>query len=508
MIFGGNIDSLDPAATEYNSPVGGYTWAGTESWRLKPVSTDGVIKYLRAKLNGSPGAGKKYTFTLMVNKAPSSLTFEIADDATSGSNMVDEIVVTGGDTISIRCVPTGTPTVRSATWTSVFEGDTAKESLIMGGAGFSISNVDIEYAQVMCAATNYGVTENNYRQVCPTGGTFKNLYIRLGVDPGTAPDAYKFTLRKGGISQALTVTITADDKTGSDLVNTVDVVAGDVLTMMIEPLNTPSEVTHVSWGMTFVADVDSESIVMGGSSDNLPAADTEYYYFTSYELWAWHADETQRYLLGQACTLTKLHVLLSAAPGAGNDRDFAIRIAGTNVVTLQISDAETTGDSGALEDTVALDEYVDLRTIPTSSPDIADAYWGFVSYIEPPFEDGSVELLGKFIARHTGTPVELLGKFDIRRSAYSELSSKFLIPATYSITGVTRDKAGNRLGNSEVALFRVAVIPAYVFMASDMSDANGDYTFGGLTKGYYFVRGQKDGSPNVFDTTDNEVVPF
>jgi len=90
-----------------------------------------------------------------------------------------------------------------------------------------------------------------------------------------------------------------------------------------------------------------------------------------------------------------------------------------------------------------------------------------------------------------------------------ELFSKFLIPAIYSITGITKDKAGNRLGNCEVALFRTIPgdPPTYLFIKSDTSDVNGDYSFTGLIMTKYFVRAQ-DGSPNVFDTTDNEIVPI
>lgn len=383
VIFGGSYSLLPDTVTEYDSPVGGMGWAGTELWRYKLVSTDGKIKNLRVKLDGDPGIGKHYDFTLMVNGAPSALTLEIAGAATSGNDMVNEIDVTGGDTVSIQCDPDNTPTVRYATWTCVFEGDTANESLIMGGGTADLNNGAIEYGQVM-SSTWYHFTEDGFRQVVPTSGTLKNFYVKLSADPGDAPDAYKFTLRKGGISQALTVTITADDTTGSDLVNTVDVVAGDILTLMVEPLNAPLVEPYACWGMTFVADIDGESIVIGGSTNDLESETIEYNLLTSYEAYSWNADETLRYQLGQVCTLKKLHILLSGSPGVGTKYDFTLRIAGANSnVIATVSGAATTGNSGALEDTVALDEYVDLQVAPDSEPTIRDAYWGFVCYIEP-----------------------------------------------------------------------------------------------------------------------------
>ena len=93
--------------------------------------------------------------------------------------------------------------------------------------------------------------------------------------------------------------------------------------------------------------------------------------------------------------------------------------------------------------------------------------------------------------------------------ASQDLVCGFNVDDTHSVTGITKDNAGNRLGNCEIALFRVeaGTPPTYSFIASGMSDALGDYTFTGLTKRRFFVRAQKDGAPNLFDTTDNELEP-
>ena len=384
VIFGGWWDFLSATDTEYNSLNGGTLWADLETYYCKLVSTDGVIKNLRAKLSGTPGAGTKYTFTLMLNGNPTALTFDIADTDTTGGDMINEVVVTGGDTVSIRCVPTGPPTARYCTWTSVFKGDTAKESLMLGGSWDAVSKTATEYGQVYGAHTVYSATENNYRQVVPTAGTIKNFYVKLSEDPGVDPDAYRFTVRLNGatVAQSLIVTITADDTTGNDLAHNLAVVAGDILTLMIEPLNAPLSTVYAVWGMTFVADIDGESIVLGGSDDDLHAATTEYYVLTSYEGGAWTSIESQRYQLGQICTLKKLYILLSDAPGAGTSYTFTVRIGGadSNVVAV-VAGAATTGNSAALEDTVANDDYVNLQVAPSGAPTVRDAYWGLVCYI-------------------------------------------------------------------------------------------------------------------------------
>lgn len=386
VIFGGAPHNLlNNNLTEYNAIYGGISWNVAErSYKL--ISTDGIIKNLRVKLTAAPGAGTHYDFSLMLNGAPTALTVEIANAATLGDNTINEIDVTGGDYISIQCDPDTNPNAVYASWTIMFEGDTPNESLMMGGAYNTPDRFGVEYGQIFGSYTIFTNVENNYREVVPTAGTIKNFYVKLNVDPGVAPEAYRFTVRLNGatVANSPIVTITADATTGNDLVNELAVVAGDVLTMKVEPLNAPTIPVSPQWGLTFVADIDGESITIGGSSDNLNNLATEFNFLTSYEGRAWTNIEAQRYHLGQVCTLLKLHVLLSAAPGAGNDRDFSLRITGINVVTLQISDVATTGDSGVLSDTVALDDDVDLRTIPTGGPDAADAYWGFVCFIEPP----------------------------------------------------------------------------------------------------------------------------
>ncbi len=385
VFFSGTYTDLDDTTTEYNQVAIGSSWYGAEADQARMISTDGVIKQLLIKLTGAPGGGKKYTFTVMLNGAPTALMIEIADTATSGNNMVHEVDVTGGDVVSFRCDPDATPTVRKARWSAIFEGVNDYESILSGGNIGGPSFDFTSFAQLSGASGNFDANnEDKNREICPTSGTIKNLYVKLKNDPGTSPDGYKFTLRKNGGSQTLTTTITADDKTGNDLVNSFTVAAGDVLGFMAEPLNDPTGTGACTWGVIFVADIDGESIIMSGSDADLDPTDTEYSYINYWEGWGWDPDESTRQQLGQVCTLKKFYILLSDSPGTGNSYTFTIRIAGanSNVVTV-ISDAATTGNSGALINTVSLNDYVNLMVVPDSTPTICDAFYGMVCYIDP-----------------------------------------------------------------------------------------------------------------------------
>jgi hypothetical protein len=77
---------------------------------------------------------------------------------------------------------------------------------------------------------------------------------------------------------------------------------------------------------------------------------------------------------------------------------------------------------------------------------------------------------------------------------------------TYSIAGITRDSGGNVLGSCAVQLFNAAT-KAYV-TATTSDPTTGAYTFSGLPDSttQYFIRALKDGSPNQFGITDDEII--
>lgn len=388
VIIGGWNSNPHTTNTEYNVLQGGYGWDGTEFVRGAIVSTAGVIKNLRVKLAGSPGGGKHYDFTLLLNGAPTALTLEIADAATSGSNMVNEIDVVAGDIVSLQCNPDGTPTARYVAWTSVFEGSTANESLILGSGRNEVGLT--RYFPLMANYDNSTGDESLVSQICPTAGVIKNLYVEIDADPGSGGDAYRYTVRLNGatVGESSIVTITEPNKTGNDTAHNLVVAGGDRLTLMCEPLNVPSVKPNIQWGVTFVADTNGESVILGTSSDAFHQTVTEYTQLGSRGRGAsWNAAENTAYQLGQECTLKKLYMRLTKAPGAGNKYTFTVRIAGDSNVVVEIADAATTGNSGALSDTVANDDYLSLKVVPTSNPDTLGAEaWGLVSYIVVPID--------------------------------------------------------------------------------------------------------------------------
>jgi len=88
-------------STVYLSPFG---QSATEAEVSIPVPFACTAKNLFAKSSAAPGATETYDYTLMVNGAPSILTCQTANPATTTSDVTHLVALAAGDLISIRAV--------------------------------------------------------------------------------------------------------------------------------------------------------------------------------------------------------------------------------------------------------------------------------------------------------------------------------------------------------------------------------------------------------------------
>lgn len=118
-ILGNCYDYMQTTVTEYNYLSSGWRhppFTDVEADRQQITQAATLKKLIVFLPIAAPGAGKSWTFTVMVNGAPSALTCTIADAETSGGDLVHEVVVADGDKVSLRSVPSGTPVGTSARW--------------------------------------------------------------------------------------------------------------------------------------------------------------------------------------------------------------------------------------------------------------------------------------------------------------------------------------------------------------------------------------------------------
>ena len=424
------------------------------------IPTAGALSGLRVKLSVAPGAGKSRTISIYLNGS-AQLTVTIADTATTGVN-TGSVNVSAGDTVAVVVTATGTPATTAVYYSSIFTGTTSGESILMGNSysGGMHTTTTLYGSVANCAAI--GATEADYKSIIPTPGTIKKFYWKLDADPGTSPDAYRATLRKVGSSQALTSTITANDITGNDTANSFTVAAGDSVTLMFEPLNSPAAAPRPSWGMVFVADTDGESIILGGSTGALSNSVTQYNIF-AFQGSAWSGTETFFTLLN-ACTLKKFYVELSGSPKQNHDTDdwyqLDVRIDAANSgVVAKVMDGGTgnmVANDTAHEATITDGQTLSLRSLPNSSPTARDAYWGVVCYVSSGYK--LTPSSGSFAETGTAASLKATRKLTVASRSFTETGTAATL--TYGeLTGYTLTAAGGAYTESGTAAVRIGPPP-------------------------------------------------
>lgn len=403
LLIGGSVanELLPSNATEYNVLDGGGHWYAAESnvWQVMPAA--GTLTSLLVESSGAPNPGESYTFTVRVNGASpgGGLVATITDPATQAMDRVNSINVNAGDYVDIQCVGSaGAHAVRQGRWSCVFTGSTPGQSVVLGSTPQALNAGAARLAQLAGGYCFWNPIGNLNYQVIPTNGTLRNLYVRLSAAPGVNPDGYRFRLYINGAIPGGTpdVTITAPATTGSDLVNSVAVNAGDVISLQSDPLNGPAATPTAHWGIRFDPTIDGECIYLGGTDNALNNAAIEYMIFHG-ERSGWGNAENspqggQVPPGGTDCILRKFYVWLAAAPGAGTTWRFDIRRNGADTgITVSISDLATTGND--LVNTQILADYDDLQIqseATVGAPANTHAHWGIVGYIAPAAAAGPV----------------------------------------------------------------------------------------------------------------------
>jgi hypothetical protein len=383
VLFGGNNDVLNAAdATEYNIPIGGITWAGIDTRNLI-LSTSGKIKNLYVELSSAAGTGADdtYTFTLMYDGGASSLTCAIVQGATSGNDTAHEIDVVAGKLISIQCVSSGSPDLApAAQWSMIFSGSTAKESILGGHLNTSTT----QYVALGQSIAEAGITtELQAAQVCPTAGVITNLYLAMTGGAGTG--SWTYNLNKNGTPQTLSCAVTVAAPSNSDLAHPISVAAGDTISITCTVAGSITTAGRTRFGVTFVADTDGESIVMGSTNAQISSTATSYGRFIHPT--ANNASETVQQEMGQVCVLKKFYVLLNGAPYRTDhalDRyTFTVRNnAGSTAITCAVIDTATTSNDTVNTATLAAGDNIALMCVPNAAiPTQRRVYWGLVCYI-------------------------------------------------------------------------------------------------------------------------------
>lgn len=360
------------------------TWTTTETAQQQIIPDAGTFDNLYVKLAGSPGAGKSYQFTLMVNGVASALTCTVSDTNTTASDTSNSVSVSAGDLVSLRCVPSGTPTAREVNgWCIEYTSDTAKYSIYPGGSTANMINSATRYTGFLNPIEWDKATESDASDIVTIDGTIKAFYVEVTDNP--TPGSWTFKVYKNGVAEATTtVSLSGTTKTGNATGLSIDVAPGDKLSYECVPTSSPTA-TQARVGIAIEADNDGEFVLGGHSTDNLSNSATEFLrHSASNANWTWNTNESLRNATFGVTTtyLSDMRVELSGAPGVGTSFTVGLEIngsAGSNSVT--ISDGDTSGVDSTNEDEYAQGDYINMYSTPSNTPSVSWAKWAMTGNV-------------------------------------------------------------------------------------------------------------------------------
>lgn len=370
MIFGQEDGNPSTSVTNYINinACRGASWTGTEANRASVCPCAFTLTGLRIAIDTAPGTGKSYTFTVMKNGVATILSVPLTDAMNKGEDTVNSVTFAAGDTISLSVTPSGTPAAPNNQYWSMF-CDTASAIFPMfNGQNTAPSNSATNY----CGADGgQGVAWNAadiLYVVCPIAGTIKNLYAMANGVAG-AGNSYTLTLMVNGVASSLAAIITgAVSASGNDTSHSVSVNAGDVLSFRSTIGVTPTS-RAITMAYEFDPTTDGESFIGFGSIDAGSTSATQFEQILGVGANSWNATESNRiHKLGR-CQMTKLFVVLGTAPGVGASRTFTLRSGNVDtLLTLTISDANTTGNVAAAVNPATSDSQLGMKSVPANTP--------------------------------------------------------------------------------------------------------------------------------------------
>ena len=218
----------------------------TESIAIKPLSQSNTV------------TGTNWARITLYTSYPEVWEQLLAGTSTANTTVqVDlgqsQIVITSNATEQIS-FPTGEVTADALYAGMIkFSTTSASESAFIIGGGTGLNTLDknsVSYVPMFNAGVSNA--EGEVQQFLPTAGTVSDFYVILNTNPGNGK-SYTFVVRWNGADTPVpvTCTISGTDTTGSDLTNSVDFDAGDLISIMVTPSAAKPTLASMSWTAKF-----------------------------------------------------------------------------------------------------------------------------------------------------------------------------------------------------------------------------------------------------------------
>ena len=233
-----------------------------------------------------------------------------------------------------------------------------------------------EYARIDGVAIWEATEDINELLYFAVAGTLINLRVLLHNSTGTltAPPSGKtfaFTVMKNASASSLTTTISGAETSDQDLTNSVDIAAGDRVSLRCVPTGGAGANRYASWSLVFIPDTAGESVYFNAGGPWNKASGTGFATLvgvcSSPDA---HTQANMRQYAATAGKIKNLRLALNQAPGTGAE---AYRLTlyinqVATAMTVTISGASTSGNYTATEITVTAGDLCAWFIEPLNSP--------------------------------------------------------------------------------------------------------------------------------------------
>lgn len=385
----GTTGSLSTTATQYSPLRGDLSFDANAGNRCIFIPTAGTTKDLRITLSAAPGAGTSRTFAVYnVTTAAALLTSCTISDTATSCNTATTDTYAAGDCLAIRSTLAGAVAAAVPAMTVDLDSTTDAESAYGGNSTTTNISTTATSYHALSGHAAMQTGEDRVSFLASTAGDLTAMKCDLDADPG-AGASHVFTSRVNEASDTdLTCTIAdvAGACTDTAAAGLVAVVAGDRFSITSVPTNAPTGGGRARCSVTFTAGTNGRFMFAYTDNDALHATATEYNAVMEAIL-VWTATEGDRDQLAQSMDILNMYARLPVgSPGAGKSYALTLRVGAADsspLLSVTIADTATTGNATATV-TIANDNLLDTKSVPTSTPTARAAQVGYTGFISQP----------------------------------------------------------------------------------------------------------------------------
>ena len=377
----GSSNSMNTSTTEYNTPFSAgptaiTSWTATEADRQVLMPAAGTLSDLRVNIDGTPGTGNSYAFTVRINGAGSTTitcTISNAETACNSGALTD--TVAAGDSVAIEVNPNSGPSARDGRWSLKFDSTTSAYTTLAGCTnGTALATSGTQYLAVH-GGNPPDTSSFQTATLFPLAGTLRNLYVELEVAPGAGTSR---TFAIGTVDCTIADTATTCNSAG----DTQAISAADTFTLTSTVSGTPVA-SQAKYGVVLTATTAGQFPIVLSSDNTTNTSTTEYSVLSGGDT-TWSTAENDSSSLANAMTIKSIYVELSSAPGSGGDAyDFTLRQdTVSSGLTVQLLNTET-ADNASTDITIADDELLSTECNPSVTPGARTALIAYQGFIDP-----------------------------------------------------------------------------------------------------------------------------